>query len=213
MEEQRIEGIRMKRILVTGAGGFLGSRLVEHFMEEKDYEIYAVTRKRGMAAAAQPANGKLYFFTPEEYTAKADLLGKMDIWINAAFPTDSSGINRAAGLDYICALMETVPFHTKVAIDISSQSVYDSKRESPADETSAICLDNAYAVGKYMIEKMMDVYCKDIMCIHLRLASLIGAGMEQRFINRFICNICRGETVRIFGGGGKSMDSLMQEMR
>lgn len=201
----------MKRILITGAGGFLGSRLVDYFVKEKDYEIYAVTRKHNLATQ-QSTKERLHVLSPEEYMEKAYLLGKMDIWINSAFPTGTSGENRAAGLDYICELMKIVPSYVKTAIDISSQSVYDSQRKNPADENSAICLNDAYAVGKYMIEKMMDVYCKDIMCVHLRLASLIGVGMEQRFINRFIRNICRGEAVRISGGVHKCMDFSMSEM-
>jgi len=209
---KRNRNIRMKRILITGAGGFLGSRLVDCFVKEEDYEIYAVTRKHNVASM-KLANDRLHVLSPEEYMEKAYLLGNMDIWINSAFPTGTSGENRAAGLDYICGLMKIVPSYVKIAIDISSQSIYDSQRKSPADENSAICLNDAYAVGKYMIEKMMDIYCKDIICVHLRLASLIGVGMEQRFINRFIRNICSGEAVRISGGGGKYMDFLMPRMQ
>lgn len=39
--------MRMKRIIIIGAGGFLGSRLVDYFVKEKDYETYEDTECRG----------------------------------------------------------------------------------------------------------------------------------------------------------------------
>ena len=85
-------------------------------------------------------------------------------------------------------------------VNISSQSVYDPKRKRPAKETDLLCLESAYAVGKYSSELHCNYVCGDMPHTNIRLSSLIGVGYDVRIANRLIIQALEGRTIKIVGG-------------
>src|SRR5690606_2019047 len=75
-------------------------------------------------------------------------------------------------------------------------SVYDSSRTSPALEGDPLVLDSAYATAKYAVELMIDQVCRSSAVVHLRLASLIGVGFEQRVVNKMHAGALRTGRLR-----------------
>ena len=85
-------------------------------------------------------------------------------------------------------------------VNISSQSVYASKRKNPASEIDVLCLESAYAVGKYSSEAYCNYVSKSIPHTNIRLSSLIGVGYDTRIANRLIIQALNREKIKVFGG-------------
>lgn len=175
----------MNKVVITGASGFLGSNLIKRLANDEKVLVYALSSK---TIDSDALNIK--------YVSK-DIIDQDDaekifydaIVVNCAFPRNSTGTGIADGLAYISRLFVACrKYGAKAIINISSQSVYSQKREFTADETTDICLESPYAVGKYATELMLDGICKNLIYTNLRLASLIGPGFNQRIVNRLVKN-------------------------
>lgn len=171
-----------KNLIITGASGFLGSNLICELQGRDDVFIHAFSSK-----SVQNDENICYHDRNFAFTEQGRKLFSEAIVINCAFPRNTTGTQMADGLAYIRNLFEiTAENHAKAVINISSQSVYSSVREVPASEDTPPCLDTTYAVGKYASELLLESICKNIPHTNIRLASLIGAGFNQRIVNKFI---------------------------
>lgn len=180
----------LKKILISGAGGFLGNELVQHFLETGDAEVYALT--------SQNERVKQKFSKYNQFHLGDKGIKSVDIFINCAFPRNTDGMGIANGLGYITDLMESMNNSgCKAAINISSQSVYSPKRMEPADEADTINPETKYAVGKYASELLFNSIFSGIPHSNLRMASLVGKGFSQRITNKFVEMALRGEHLHI----------------
>ena len=85
-------------------------------------------------------------------------------------------------------------------VNISSQSVYDPNRKTPANEDDLLCIRDSYSAGKYMIEALLSSVCKKMCYTNIRLASLIGVGLDSRIINRFVESAVLDKKISVFKG-------------
>lgn len=187
----------MKRVLITGAGGFLGRHLVKRFLEEDDIEVFALTSQK---EALEIVFGNSKLFT---VLCKEDDINKndFDILINCAYPRNVDGIQMAEGLSYIDRVYRAAASgKVKAVINISSQSVYSQIRKSAADEDEPINLETKYAIGKYAVELLTNRMFEKIPHTNIRLGSLIGAGFDQRLVNKFVRQAMEGNALNIKGG-------------
>ena len=174
-----------KKIVITGASGFLGSHLVERLKDDERFKVYALSSK------PEELRERLCG-TNVEYVHKDEMDAEMmknSIVINCAYPRNSTGTAIADGLKYIQNVFETaVESGAAAIINISSQSVYSQQRTEAATEETPVCLESPYAVGKYAVELMLESICKgsETRYTSLRMASLIGPGFDQRIVNRFV---------------------------
>ncbi len=190
----------MKRIIVSGANGFLGSNIINIALKEKQSQVVAITSKTDKFNDIKTINTDV--FLKQGMDCSVD-----DIFINCLFPTNSNGYELADGLRKVFQII-TMAKRSGVGafINISSQSVYASKRTTPATEEDKICLESAYSVGKYCSE----IYCarelEGIPFTNLRMASLIGIDHQQRIkriVNRLVKQALKGEDLIIIGGKQK----------
>jgi len=173
-----------KKIVITGASGFLGSHLVERMKGEK-YEVFALSSKPEELRDRLGGENVVYSHKDE---LDAEMM-KDSIVINCAYPRNSTGTAIADGLKYIQRVFEAaVESGASSIINISSQSVYSQQRTEAATEETPVCLESPYAVGKYAVELMLEGICKGSKTRYtsLRMASLIGPGFDQRIVNRFV---------------------------
>lgn len=185
----------MKRIVVSGASGFLGSNIVKNAVD-KSIPILAITTR---VERLQYPSVKI--IRTDDFVAGKTKLSNDDVFINCLFPTNADGIKMANGLKTAYAMISAAKESGVGAfINISSQSVYDSNRIEPADENSLISLDTPYSVGKYSCEAFVNEVFKNLPHTNIRLASLLGAGYEQRIVNRMITNALKGEKLKVIGG-------------
>lgn len=182
-----------KRIVITGAGGFLGSHIIETLRREDGFEVVPVTSQVNRY--------------PELHSVATDELSKIDwsgvdVLLQLAFPRNpSDGEQMAKGMAFISSVLhQAVQGGVHSVINISSQSVYSSKRQKPAVEETPVDLDSKYAVGKYASELLTNTLCSAIPHTNLRLASLIGPGFNQRITNKFVDQVLAGQDLHISGG-------------
>lgn len=180
----------MKNILVSGAGGFLGTELLEQLLKSNDINVYALSgqKERLKKLYSKYRNFELVSSVPQD----------IDVFINCAFPANANGLQLANGLDYITDLyQEARQLAVKAVINISTQRVYPQDKGVPATEDTLPELGPKYAVGKYAVEKLTNAVFYDIPHTNLRMASLIGPNSDSRISNRFIKQVMDGRDIHI----------------
>ncbi len=185
-----------KKIVITGASGFLGSHLVDRLRNDRRYEVYALSSKPEQLMEKLGGMNVEYC---HRNMMDADMM-KDSIVINGAYPRNSTGTAIADGLEYIQKMFElAVEKQASAIINISSQSVYSQKRTETATEETTVCLESPYAVGKYAVELMLESICKGSKTSYtsLRMASLIGPEFDQRIVNRFARQMLNQEPITI----------------
>lgn len=188
------------RILITGSSGFLGCHLIETILSETDHEIVAMTsRPEKLAIFSDKFPGRIIIVSNER--REASVFRNVDILVNCAFPRNEDGGKMADGLCFITDVLKNAADNgVGAVINISSQSVYSQQRTEPATEETPLCLETKYAVGKYAAELLTNTICNDIPHTNLRMASLIGAGFDQRVTNRLIDQALSGNNLHIITG-------------
>lgn len=188
-----MKGKSMRRIVVSGASGFLGSNIIRK-AREAEIEVVAVTGRGESRLGVTAVNTGA--FLSDGYP-----LGKEDVFINCLFPTNADGCKMAEGLEKVYQMIDMAHESGVGAfINISSQSVYPSKRTAPAREGDALSLETPYAVGKYSSEAFVNRVFSDRPHTNIRMASLLGVGYDQRIVNRMIMQALKGERLKVVGG-------------
>lgn len=180
----------MRRLIITGAGGFLGSNVVKAVLGQDIFdEVIAVTLGAEEMKTRFEENAKLAIFEADAIQNHEVVLKSEDIVLNCAYPRAMKGADVTAGLDYVESVFQASA-DAKVAgiINISSQSVYDPQRDHPAVETDVPVLTDEYSIGKYCMEMLLRNICRDIPYTNIRLASLIGPGFDVRVPNKMVKN-------------------------
>lgn len=174
-----------KNILITGANGALAQKLIEKYKTDDKYNIIASTRniqnlKTRLAGVNYINNTDLI---------ETEILKNTDIIVNCAFPrTEDIKAMYEAMLFYKCLVLKSIDMGTKGFINISSQSVYGSYRETPSYEINDLNPEDIYALTKCLIEDIGWALAKDtpLKLTSIRLASLIGVEYPERVINKMI---------------------------
>lgn len=184
------------RIAVSGAGGFVGSKLIEVLLKNKTYKIIAVT------AQTEKYKGLCERVDVVDHEAVTRINWEsVDFLVNCAFSMKEDGSQIANALKFVNNLMyNAAESGVGAVINISSQSVYDQQKNVPATEQMEVSPQNMYAMGKYASELLVNAVCRLIPHTNIRLASLIGIGLEQRIINKFIEQAMEGNDIHIVGG-------------
>lgn len=192
---------RRRVIAVTGAGGFLGLEVMRALMRCNDIDLLAVSSKsdRELVSKGLP-QGAFSVVSPEVFLEDSKP-ARIDVLVNCAFPRGAEGESMASGLDFIFGLVSSARGgRIGAVIDVSSQSVYGEKRSNPANETSALSLDSAYAVGKYAVELAFRKL-GEVPATSVRVGSLIGPGFDQRVVNKMVESALDSGTIGVKEGG------------
>lgn len=189
-----------KKIVITGASGFLGSHLLENLIQIRGYRIFALSSKPNELKTLMGGQEVEYMFKDAINGESERDIFEGAIVINCAYPRNYIGEEIANGLKYIQEVFESaVRNRAEAIINISSQSVYSQQRTEMATEDTPVCLENTYAVGKYAVELLLESICNgtETHYTNLRMASLIGPGFNQRIVNRLVIKIMQHEKITI----------------
>jgi len=200
----------MKTILVTGAGGFIGRRLVQSLRARGDRVIAALRAQR--STASSHAKGEEYALDlsdAESVRRLASVIGAVDATVHLAarIPRGPGGggaddplaVHHAdvAAIENLFDAFGTSLGHVTYA---SSIDVYGNVPNSPYRETQPLTPATAYGASKAAGEEV--VRRRAPPSAILRLSQVYGFGEPVvKVIPRFIERIQRGQPLPIAGGG------------
>ena len=192
----------MHKILITGAGGVLGSSVVKALPED-DYEVYTLDLKKEFMTAKFAERKNTHFMETDELNHNADFLKNVDIILHCAFSRSQDGAALAQSIDFSEKIFKSaVQYNVPKVINISSQSIYGGLRETSSTEDSPINPLDSYAVAKYACERLAENISENTQTqiTSIRLASLIGPQFKERLVNKMILNAKNNGVIKIVGG-------------
>lgn len=172
----------MRRVLVTGASGFLGHHIVNELLQEADIEVIAIGGRPEDKANPLPGNVRLSFYSLDRLFS--DQFDNIDTVINCAFARSNDAALLAQAFDFTEKLIKRLEeFKVGSVINLSSQGVYKRLPKGElSTEDSPIEPVDLYSMAKYATEKLFSVSSIPYVT-NVRLASLM---MPQRFLYFFV---------------------------
>lgn len=195
-----------RKVLVTGASGFVGRYLIHELME-RNYEVVALVHK-----SCAKLDGVLT-------TIKADISNEqvlqildrencknIDIIIHLAANLDMHGSDEV--IDVNCqGTYHMIKFanqvHAKHFIYLSSIPIIGVPKETPITEEHPVNPRTLYHITKYAGEQMVRELCESAMLRTIfRIPSPIGVGMRtDNFLTNLLEKCLKNETIELFGKG------------
>ncbi len=181
----------MKRILVTGAGGFVGSHLVELLLKKAEYQVYAAVYSANRFISDLLPQSQIFIGDLTDYSFVANLIQETQpeiIFHLAALATVHNSVDKAKQmlttntvLQY--NLLEAVRRHASKArlLAICSANQYGLVKESevPISEDQPFRPLNPYAVSKLAQEYLAYQYHLSYSLDIIRLRAFNHTGERQ----------------------------------
>ena len=179
----------MKKVLVTGASGFLGHHLVQELLKQEETEVIAILGRPEDKANALPDNPNLKVFPLN--ALYEEHFSEIDTVVNCAFARSNDAKLLAEAFDFTeRSIKRFEEFGVKSVINISSQGVYQRLGVGElSTEDSPIEPIDFYSMAKYASEKLFSVSSIPYVT-NVRLASIL---MPQRFLYFFVNKAKAGE--------------------
>lgn len=219
----------MKRILITGGAGFIGSNLVQYLLNKyPDYKIIvldALTYAGSISNFPESVknNNNFVFWQGNVNNSEmvSELVQEADVVIHMAaeshvarsiydnrtfFETDVIGTQVVANA--------VVHHPVERFIHISSSEVYGTALASPMDEDHPLNPMSPYASAKAGADRLVYSYMKtyDIPAVIVRPFNNYGPKQHlEKVIPRFITSAIMGQPLTIHGDGKSSRDWLYVE--
>ena len=183
----------MRRILVTGASGFLGHFVVKEFLKYSEFEIVAIGGRPEDKANPLPESPFLKRYSLNQLFTER--FTEIETVINCAFARSNDARLLAGAVDFTAkAIRRFEELGVGSVINISTQGVYErlpkgqlSNEESPVEPI------DLYSMVKFAVEKMFHVSAIP-HTTNVRLASLM---MPQRFLYFFVKKAKAGEAFTV----------------
>ena len=198
-------------IWITGGGGFVGRRLIQHF-SSLDYEVTSLSRRSSLFAHHSVTIDLAASGAVEELQELSRSRGRPDVIIHAASKQPGTGglseflrSNVQTTANLLDAIKQTPPLQV---IYTSTQSVYQRPRRLPVKETDAAGGTLPYGATKRWAEQFMESFQEFSKVVVFRLPSLYGAGQSDSFIDGLAQSALRGESIELFSRGDLVRDTL-----
>ncbi|NMA48554.1 MAG: SDR family oxidoreductase [Tissierellia bacterium] len=199
----------MKRIdrftlMITGAGGFLGSELIDQLYTSSDYNIIALTSKKEAILEMYDNRDRLNCYGIEKLNDQSIPWSTIDVIIHTAFARSYDGKSLAGALKFTNDLLFNAKKNgVRSFVNISSQSIYGDISQPLWNENTLVSPDSTYAIAKYASEIITNNVCEDsnMKGTSIRLSSLLGPGLDSRLVSKFVKQAIQNELIKIVGGG------------
>lgn len=216
--------IKMKKILITGGAGFIGSNLVEHFLS-KGYRVvvldnFATGHRHNIAQHENNPNFELivgdirnmndceHAVQGVDYVLHQAALGSVPRSIKD--PQTSNEVNVTGFLNMLVAARDA---KVKRFVYAASSSTYGDSETLPKVEEHIGKPLSPYAITKYVNELYADIFSKTygLETIGLRYFNVFGRrqdpnGAYAAVIPKFVMQLMRHESPVINGNGEYSRD-------
>ncbi len=191
----------MERILVTGAGGFVGSYLAED-LQCHGYGVTGLVRGNFIPAK------KTYPVVSADLAEAVDVEWNGDIIVHAAGRVPSAGVSageyKRDNIDAMERLLK-IAARKKVSLIIylSTMDIYGRKNtEKILDENTEKILDEntEYGISKYYAERLLQENGR-VNYVILRVPGVFGRGMSNTWLARAINNMAQDNAVEVYSAG------------
>lgn len=209
-----------KRILITGAAGFLGSHLSDRFLHE-GYEVIGMDNllTGSMDNIAHLANTKEFTFYNQDVSEAVAVDGPLDYILHFASP--------ASPPDYMRLPMETMKVGSYAVFNVmelakakgarvlvaSTSEIYGDPEVHPQTEeywgnVNTIGPRSVYDEAKRFMETITMAYHKEgVETRIIRIFNTYGPRMalnDGRALPNFMCQALRGEDLTLYGDGSQT---------
>ena len=196
-----------RRILITGGNGFLGSNLVQYFLNQ-NYKVLVISRN---SYNLNSVMNKIEFIqsTTEDYTPIADSIRKFapDYVIHAAW----SGGNAYSNIHSLNQFYTNIPLSLSLLEVINTLSIKPTfvgvgsfaeygLLHSRASETDIELPINYYGLSKLTVKKVAELYCSinNIKFAWIRPCYIYGPrDVPTRLIPRIITGLISNQPVKL----------------
>ena len=209
------------RILVTGGAGFIGSHLVDRFVQD-GHDVVALDDLS--SGVASQVNGKARLVTADirRPEARAAMLAfapevlchhaaQMDVRRSVANPAFDADVNLVGLLNVLEAGREAGALK-HVLFASSGGAMYGEQDTFPANEDHAVRPESPYGLAKALSERYLDWYQRfyGIHYTALRYGNVFGPRQnphgEAGVVAIFCQRILDGKDITIFGDGSQTRD-------
>jgi UDP-glucose 4-epimerase len=216
----------MSRILITGGAGFIGSHIVEYFLQQNNCEVLCLDnfdsyynpkiKEQNIGKFMLNPNFTLIRGDIRDNSILADSISDVDyifheaaqagVRISVDDPRKTHDVNATGTLN----LLENAKNSSvKKIINASSSSIYGKIRYLPFDEEHPAEPISPYGISKLMAEHYCRVFEElyGLKTISLRYFTVYGPRMRPDLaINIFMHNALKNNPITIFGDGTKTRD-------
>ena len=212
-----------KRILVTGAAGFIGSTLTENLLKKgcsvigyDNFNPYYSGKERNLIHCMNNENFSLVKEDILKYDRLKDSMKNIDLVFHLAAqpgirysfenPVSTNKINSEGTLNVLKSCKEC---NVERLIYASSSSVYGNQQYSPADEHHPLNPISIYGVTKLSAERFCLLYSK--LCnqyvVSLRYHTVYGPrGRPDMAVFTWIDLLFKNKSITVFGDGNQTRD-------
>ena len=183
----------MKKVLVTGASGFLGHHLVQELLEQEGTEVIAILGRPEDKANSLPKSDRIKVYPCSELFEMG--FGHIDTLIHTAFSRGDNLPGLTRSIEMTKRVIELVNNQDiDSIINISSQGVYKGlKPGDKVDENGCVEPNTAYGLAKWAVENMLELGCTKSYT-SIRMASLSA---NARFLDFFVDSVMAGKDITV----------------
>ena len=209
-----------KTILVTGATGFIGARLVNRLRQVKNARLLLLSRK---PVADSNKGGEWICSALDQLTSKQWRQAGVEqidavFHLGAFIPKSTADANHIPevfrdNLIGTRVLLESLPSVPECVVFASTVDVYGPLSEAgPLNEESALGPATLYGASKLFCEKLVQTHANQLgcRCAILRYGHIYGPGEEAyaKLIPQLIRRQLQGESPVLYGDGSAERDFL-----
>lgn len=194
------------KILITGAAGFLGRNVANHFLEEKfhvttfDQTAHTIDGARPIVGDLLDADGVKEAVAGNDAVVHIGAIG--DVYLAGENPGLAASVNVVGSANVADAAKAS---GAKV-VYASTWEVYGTPQTDVIDENHACEPDHPYNITKLAGERILLAadHLRDVPVVALRLGTAYGPGLRPNSVFRlFIDKARKGEPITIQGDGSQ----------
>ena len=209
----------MKKILITGVAGFIGSKIAEKFINE-GFEVIGVDNLSSGRIENIPkgldfikknlSDSNILKSLPKECDLILHLAGQSSGEISFDNPVNDLNKNTVSTLNLIeygkrCKV--------KKFLYASSMSVYGNVPDKPIPENYIVKPLSCYGVGKLAAEHYLEVFKEEVPFINLRMFNVYGPGQDlgnlrQGMVSIFLAQALKDNIIHVKGSLDRFRDFI-----
>lgn len=204
----------MKRVLITGAAGFIGSKLAEKLKGDDNNIIFLCDKILGNNSNCCEVDLTNIIETREYiHCIKPDIIfhcaGNANVQSSIAHPQQDFNSNVVTINNLLLSLLEEKMSNVKVVF-LSSAAVYGNPNILPMGENEKLNPLSPYALDKMICENILYYYSKNhgFKVKIARIFSCYGEGLKKQILWDMFTKFKKTGELRMFGTGQESRDYI-----